>query len=66
MRVASTATPIGTTATEWRAIEQAATRELQRRTKAAHMALIALLQIHAAAFSAEQRSEIRRRLGQGG
>ncbi|MBB5885499.1 hypothetical protein GGR71_002570 [Xanthomonas sp. F1] len=66
MRVASTATPTGTTAAEWRAIEQAAVRELQRRTAAAHTSVIALLQTHADAFSAKQRAQIRRRLGQGG
>ncbi|XQA71430.1 hypothetical protein ACM9XB_08100 [Xanthomonas sacchari] len=66
MRVASTAIPTGTTPAEWRSIEHAATRELQRRTEAAHTAVIALLQTHAAAFSAKQRARIRRRLARGG
>ncbi|MBO9874432.1 MULTISPECIES: hypothetical protein [Xanthomonas] len=66
MRAASPPLPTGTTVAEWRAIEQAATRELQRRTEGAHTAVIALLQTHVAAFSAKQRAQILRRLGRGG
>lgn len=66
MHADSTALPTGTTPADWRSIEQAATRELQRRTEAAHAAVIALLQTHAAAFSAKQRAQIRRRLERGG
>lgn len=57
--------PTATTRAEWRAIEQAATRELRRRADAAHALVIAMLQRHAGELSAKQLAQIRRCLGQG-
>ncbi|MDQ1093157.1 hypothetical protein QE400_002570 [Xanthomonas sacchari] len=54
--------PTGKTAEEWRAIENAAIQELQRRADEAHATVVALLDRHGSNFSAKQMSQIRRRL----
>ncbi|MBB4124895.1 hypothetical protein GGR77_000166 [Xanthomonas translucens] len=54
--------PTGTTPSQWLEIERAAAEELQRRTDAAHAAILALLRRHARDFSPRQIAGVQRRL----
>ncbi|WP_369938219.1 hypothetical protein [Xanthomonas tesorieronis] len=57
--------PTGTTRSQWLEIERAAAEELQRRTDAAHAAILELLRRHAQEFSPRQIAGLRRRLRKG-
>lgn len=53
------------TPADWKAIERAATAELQERTMQAHARIVALLEQHAAQFDERQRKRVRRLLKRG-